>query len=109
MPARTPALFQMEEGLPSIRGRRSPNLKDAGYDRSVAACFECWRRGAERSGLLRIAKPEDIPPDRDRRLQPDADRAALVDVGALGGDGSDGELSQILLACRRASSRAQTS
>jgi hypothetical protein len=34
----------------------------------------------ERSGLLRIAKPEDIPPDRDRRLQPDADRAALVEV-----------------------------
>ena len=44
----------------------------------------------DRSGLLRIAKPEDIPPDRDRRLQPDADRAALVDVGALGGDAADG-------------------
>ena len=40
--------------------------------------------------LLKIAKPEDIPPDRDRRLQPDADRAALVDVGALGGDAADG-------------------
>jgi len=47
MPVRTPALFQIEEGLPSIRGRRSPNLKDAGYDRSVAVCFECWRRGAQ--------------------------------------------------------------
>jgi len=44
----------------------------------------------ERSGLLRIAKPEDIPPDRDRRLQPDADRAALLDVDALGGDAADG-------------------
>ena len=47
-------------------------------------------RSPLRSGLLRIAKPEDIPPDRDRRLQPDADRAALVDVGALGGDAADG-------------------
>ena len=46
MPVRTPALVQLEEGLPSIRGRRSPNLKDAGHDRSAAACFECWRRGA---------------------------------------------------------------
>ena len=34
----------------------------------------------ERSGLLRIAKLEDIPPDRRRRLRPDADRAALVDA-----------------------------
>ncbi len=42
------------------------------------------------AGFLKIAKPEDIPPDRDRRLQPDADRAALVDVGALGGDAADG-------------------
>jgi len=43
----TPALFRIEEGLPSIRGRRSPNLIDAGCDRSVAACFECRRRGAQ--------------------------------------------------------------
>jgi hypothetical protein len=35
-----------------------------------------------RSELLRIVKPEDIPPDRKRRLHPEADRAALVDVGA---------------------------
>ena len=41
MPVRAPALFRIEEGLPSIRGRRSPNLKDAGQDRLVAACFEC--------------------------------------------------------------------
>jgi hypothetical protein len=40
----------------------------------------------ERSGLLRIAKPEDIPPDRGRRLRPDADGAGLVEVGAVGGD-----------------------
>ena len=40
MPVRTPALLQIEQGLPSIRGRRSPNLKDAGYDRSVAACSD---------------------------------------------------------------------
>lgn len=96
MPVRTralfqPALFQMEEGLPSIRGRRSPNLKDAGYDRSVAACFECWRRGARAWRCSSGSQSQqDIPPDRDRRLQPDADRAALVDAGALGGDAADG-------------------
>src|SRR5438270_5719644 len=28
----TPALFRIEEGLPSIRGRSSPNLIDAGCD-----------------------------------------------------------------------------
>jgi hypothetical protein len=29
------------------------------------------------------------PHDRSRRFQPDADRAAFIDVGALGGDPSD--------------------
>jgi len=32
------------------------------------------------------------PHDRRSRLQPNADSAALVDVGALGGDASDGVL-----------------
>jgi hypothetical protein len=83
----TPALFRIEEDLPSIRGRRSPNLKGAGYHRSVAACFECCRRGARaQPGLLKIAKPADIPPDRNRPLRQDAECAAVVDVGALGGD-----------------------
>ena len=77
-PVITPALFRIEEGLPSIRGRRSPNLKGAGYHRSVAACFECCRRGARaQPGLLKIAKPADIPPDRDRplRQEPNAPRS----------------------------------
>jgi len=30
-----------------------------------------------------------MPHDRRRRLQPDADSAALVNVGALGGDAAD--------------------
>jgi hypothetical protein len=33
--------------------------------------------------------PSVKPLDRRRRLQPDAERAALVDVGALGGDAPD--------------------
>jgi hypothetical protein len=40
----------------------------------------------ERSALLRIAKLEDIPPDGDSRHRPDADRDALVDMGAVAGD-----------------------
>jgi hypothetical protein len=44
----------------------------------------------ERVGAPQDRKARGHPPDRDRRLQPDADRAALVDVGALGGDAADG-------------------
>jgi hypothetical protein len=40
-------------------------------------------------GLLKIAKPADIRVDRRRRLRPGADRAALVDVGVVGGDAAD--------------------
>jgi hypothetical protein len=36
----------------------------------------------ERSGLLKIAKPAGIPPDRGRRLRPDAECAGLADAGA---------------------------
>jgi len=43
----------------------------------------------ERSALLRIAKLEDIPPDGHSRHRPDADRAALVDTGAVAGDAPD--------------------
>jgi hypothetical protein len=43
---------------------------------------------SERSGLLRIARPA-IPPDRRRRLLPDAGGAGLADVGAVGGDAAD--------------------
>jgi hypothetical protein len=33
--------------------------------------------------------PSASPHDRCRRLQPDADCAGLVDVGAVGGDAAD--------------------
>jgi hypothetical protein len=65
MPVRTPAPLQIEESLPFIRGRRSPNLKDAGYDHSVTACFECCRREA---------RARRAPPDRKARKHPTRSR-----------------------------------
>jgi hypothetical protein len=70
MPAMTPALFRIEEGSTAIRGRSSPKLKDAGYDRSVGACFErapatCWRATA--SSARRSPAPEPALSSSNRR------------------------------------------
>jgi hypothetical protein len=48
-------------------------------------CPLALRPGAQaRRGLLSV-----LPHDRGRRLQPNADLAALVDIGALGGNSPD--------------------
>jgi hypothetical protein len=51
MPVRTPALFQIEESLPSIRGRRSPNLKAAGYERAKIVICKIPSFGEHRGDL----------------------------------------------------------
>jgi hypothetical protein len=51
MPVRTPALFQIEESLLSIRGRRSPNLKAAGYERAKIVICKIPSFGEHRGDL----------------------------------------------------------
>ena len=60
MPVRTPALFQIEESLPSIRGRRSPNLKAAGYERAKIVICKIPSFGEHR-GDLRSISGSDSP------------------------------------------------